>query len=368
LTLNSPLQPLFKEKNPFLLVLQEMMDGILICNAAGDTLFFNETLKTLFHLSDEDMIKPYAQLIPSEPFQIAVQEVLSSGESVSEELAVFCGNQEKIFQFHGVPLVLDGAKSQEKSSSVSGCVAVFHDITAIKRTEKMRRDFVANVSHELRTPLSAIKGYAETLLDGALEDGEVSRDFVDVIHKHSLRLSRLVEDLLDLSKLESPDFQPELRPVSLKPLISRAQGLVETNVSGKNLMLFTHLPEDLPKVLANVSNLEQVFVNLMDNAIKYTPEGGKIAVSAFEIGDTPENRMVQVNVKDTGIGMEAKHIPRLFERFYRVDKARSRDLGGTGLGLSIVKHIIQYHGGEIWVESEPNKGSTFHFTLQIAPE
>lgn len=353
------LKVLLKDENPFLLVLEEMMDGILICDDTLNVLFYNDSLKGLFNLKESHLKRPAGDVIPSDSFCLSVQAVLDSGESVSEELTVHCGNQEKWFQFHGVPLVLP----ETGSDKVFGCVAVFHDITAIKRTEKMRRDFVANVSHELRTPLSAIKGYAETLLEGALYDQEVSKDFVEVIHRHSLRLSRLVEDLLDLSKLESPDFHPELKPISLRPLISRVLALVENNVVGKNLTLFTHLPEDLPRVVANVSNLEQVFTNLLDNAIKYTPEGGKIAVSAFQDGD-----MIQISVKDTGLGMEAKHIPRLFERFYRVDKARSRDLGGTGLGLSIVKHIIQYHGGEIWVESAPNKGSTFSFTLRKSEE
>jgi two-component system phosphate regulon sensor histidine kinase PhoR len=217
----------------------------------------------------------------------------------------------------------------------------------------------------LRTPLSAIKGYSETLLDGALEDEQVARDFVDVIHRHAIRLSQLVEDLLDLSKLESPDFVPELKPLSLRPLINRVVALMEDEAQSKDIALYIHLPEDLPKALANSSNLEQVFTNLLGNAIKYTPDGGKIGISAFLNKD---NSFIQVSLKDTGLGMEPKHIPRLFERFYRVDKARSRELGGTGLGLSIVKHIVQLHGGEIWVESELNKGSTFHFTLIPQPE
>lgn len=358
------LKALLQEDNPFHQVLLEMMDGILICDDQGRIVFFNHSIQEQFQLSKTDLHRPVVEVIHSESFQLSLQEVLTSGEVVSEELVVMCGSIEKTFQFHGVPLML----AQRREQNLSGCVAVFHDITAIKRTEKMRRDFVANVSHELRTPLSAIKGYAETLLEGALQEPEVSRDFVDVIHKHAIRLSSLVEDLLDLSKLEATDFQPELKPISLKPIIARAMGLVETSVSSKNLLLFTHLPEDLPRVWANVSNLEQVFTNLLDNAVKYTPVNGKVAVSAFEVAEGPHQGFVQINVVDTGIGIEAKHVPRLFERFYRVDKARSRDLGGTGLGLSIVKHIIQYHGGEIWVESTPNKGSTFSFTLRKAEE
>jgi two-component system phosphate regulon sensor histidine kinase PhoR len=330
------------------------------------------------------------EVISSPELQLSLQSVLTTGESVSDELMLSQGGQLLIFQIYVMPLlsalwleqavVPEGLPEtaallpasvtpplEEVSGGVSGCVVVFHDITAIRRTEKMRRDFVANVSHELRTPLSAIKGYAETLLDGALDDETVSFDFVNIIHNHAIRLSRLVEDLLDLSKLESPDFRPELSPTALPALIQHTMSVVADAADVKEIALSARLPQPvLPLVLANAVNLEQVFFNLLDNAIKYTPAGGTIVVEAFVTPNTQGDSVVQVNVVDTGMGIEAKHIPRLFERFYRVDKARSRDMGGTGLGLSIVKHIIQLHGGEIWVRSEPNKGSTFSFTLRLA--
>jgi two-component system phosphate regulon sensor histidine kinase PhoR len=362
----------FQGENPFLQLLQGMMDGILICHPNGNILFFNELFQNQFHLPLEAMNQPLVEFLPNLDLHEAVNQVFKTGESVSTLLNIRLNHQDMVFQLHVVAMALApemnhksiqnalGQNASVQPPLLYGCVAVFHDITAIKRTEKMRRDFVANVSHELRTPLSAIKGYSETLLDGALEDEQVARDFVDVIHRHAIRLSQLVEDLLDLSKLESPDFVPELKPLSLKPLINRVVALMEDEAQSKNIALYIHLPEDLPKALANSSNLEQVFTNLLGNAIKYTPDGGKIGISAFL---NKENTFIQVSVKDTGLGMEPKHIPRLFERFYRVDKARSRELGGTGLGLSIVKHIVQLHGGEIWVESELNKGSTFHFTL-----
>ncbi len=353
---SSRIQDMFRDQKSLLLLLQEMNDGVLIVDEAMYVLLYNQALKKLLDLDQAMLNRPCNDVIRSDELRQGISLVLQSGKSVTQELTLMQGNLSQYFQIHLVPLVM--------TEGIDGCVAIFHDMTTIRRTEKMRRDFVANVSHELRTPLSAINGYAETLLDGALSDPDVARDFVRVIFRHSQRLSQLVADLLDLSKLESLDFEPELAPVTLKPLIHKVHSMVESNVQGKNLMFFIHLPDDLPKVLANLSNLEQVITNLVDNAIKYTHEGGTIAVSAFET----DNGMIQINVSDTGIGIEAKHIPRLFERFYRVDKARSREMGGTGLGLSIVKHIIQYHGGDIWVESEVNKGSTFSFTLRKLPD
>jgi two-component system phosphate regulon sensor histidine kinase PhoR len=236
-------------------------------------------------------------------------------------------------------------------------------MTVIRQTEIMRRDFVANVSHELRTPLSAIEGYAETLLEGALEDEVVRLDFVKVIHRHSIRLTHLVSDLLDLSKLESPDYTPTRTPVYLSSLIEeQIYDLVSQKALDKQITFSVELSDNLPPVLADVSSLQQVFTNLLDNAIKYTPQNGKVILKAYPV----ESSRVQVDVIDNGIGIESKYFSRLFERFYRVDKARSRDLGGTGLGLSIVKHIVQVHGGDIWVSSALNKGSKFSFTLQQA--
>jgi two-component system phosphate regulon sensor histidine kinase PhoR len=355
------MQRLLKGSNPLLLVLEKMRDGILLCDQDTKILLFNRSLKQLLFLSDEDLSRPCAQVIPEEPLQAAIELALQSGESVSEEVKVRCGTMIKSFQLDVIPLTL----SLESDEVISGCMVVFHDITDIKTTEKMRRDFVANVSHELRTPLSAIKGYAETLLDGAMDDDAVRKDFIQVIFNHSLRLTALVQDLLDLSKLESLDFHPELTPTSLLPIIRRVRSMVVQNAELKNIGVTLEIPSDLPLVMANVSSLEQVFTNLLDNAIKYTPSGGTISMKAFAVESKGE-KWIQVDISDTGIGIEAKHIPRLFERFYRVDKARSRDMGGTGLGLSIVKHIIQIHGGEIWVNSRIHHGSTFSFTLQQA--
>jgi len=346
--------PLLEKQQGLLTVLESMYDGVLICDPKTNVLWVNRAMRSAWRagvdptgLSITDALGSMGTI---ELMQL-IETVSQSGRSQAAEVQMILGKSLKSFLVHGLPL-----------PAVEGVLLVFHDTTEIRHTEKMRRDFVANVSHELRTPLSAIKGYAETLLDGALEDKEVAGDFIAVIYKHAQRLSQLVEDLLDLSKLESPDFAPELKPVMLMPLIQRVAGLILDKASENEILLTAVPPENASvAVMSDDLGLEQVITNLLDNAIKYTPVQGTVTISYHRRDDG----FVQVDVTDTGIGIEAKHIPRLFERFYRVDKARSRDMGGTGLGLSIVKHIVQLHGGQIWVESTPGVGSTFSFILPV---
>lgn len=358
-------------------VIQEMHDGVLLCtkNPQSDLLqivMMNRAMNQLLprhHKAQDDSSPLLQEVIASQELGALIQGVFDTSQAQSAELHLPMGptthalsartqdNQARplgqYFQVKALPL-------QNQLVMV-----MFNDTTEIRRTEKMRRDFVANVSHELRTPLSAIKGYAETLLEGALEDEDeaLAKDFVKVIHKHSQRLTQLVEDLLDLSKLESPDFKPDLEPMVLRPMVARVVSMILDKAEAKQLQVRLEIPEELPLVLVDTGGLEQVLTNLMDNAIKYTPVNGMVTVTASY---HPGN-MVRVAVQDTGIGIEPKYINRVFERFYRVDKARSRDMGGTGLGLSIVKHIIQLHGGEIWVDSMPNVGSKFSFTLHTQP-
>lgn len=360
----SYLKQLFTEQPILMMLLKEFRDGILICDGQGQILHFNQSLQAFLHLSESDVGKHASQVIPDAQFETLLTTVLNTGSSQVQEISLDAGfAREMFFELHVVPLATTTPVAfapTAPATDVGGCVIIFHDITDIRRTEKMRRDFVANVSHELRTPLSAVKGYSETLLDGALDDPAVCRDFVGVIYRHSLRLTQLIDDLLDLSKLESPDYKPEFVPVSLMSLIHPVIALVSDKAAEKQIEIQVDCPDALPRILADFSSLQQVLTNLLDNAIKYTPTQGHVVVRAF----LNEQGKVQVEVKDNGIGIEAKHFPRLFERFYRVDKARSRDLGGTGLGLAIVKHIVQLHGGEIWVDSVANQGTTFSFTLE----
>lgn len=345
------------DRYKLLRVIQAMQDAVLIFDKNESLLLCNHAFERIFTVTQDQLLgqtvkefweESVPEIIP------AIESALESLETVSLEIMIQRNYQDKIYLVTVIPI--------EENHQVTEGVAVFHDITTEKQTERMRRDFVANVSHELRTPLSAINGFAETLLDGALEDKAVVKDFVQIIFNHSQRLSNLVRDLLDLSKLEA-DETPELQPTDLIALVEKVIGLNRQTLAEKKIRLHTVLPYHCPPVLCHAGNIEQVVTNLLDNAIKYTPGKGAVSIRVI-----PHDTLVQVDVEDTGMGIEKKHINRVFERFYRVDKARSRDLGGTGLGLSIVKHIVQYHGGLVWVESVPGQGSTFSFTLQIAKE
>ncbi len=232
---------------------------------------------------------------------------------------------------------------------------VAYDVTELRRLETIRRDFVANVSHELRTPLASIRAMAETLQDGALDDPSVSTHFLNTIVNEAQRLTRISEDLLILSQAESR--QPEKDSMTLSDLAVEVVARFQTQAEKAGVRLDANVPRGL-KVFANHDQVEQVLVNLVDNAIKYTPAGGKVCLTAAR-----EDADIAVHVTDTGIGIMEQDLPRIFERFYRVDKARSRRSGGTGLGLAIVKHIVEIHGGVVTVESEYNRGSTFTFTL-----
>lgn len=371
----SEVKSLFQDQRILMTILKEFRDGILICDHQGLILQVNAALKNVLQLTKDVTGRRVVEVIDNEAFRERLTSVLASGGSCVEEIVLDKGvSQPMFFEVHWVPVCLqpdggDGAPEsfrpadQADQNNVDGCVIILHDMTDIRRTEKMRRDFVANVSHELRTPLSAIEGYSETLLEGALSDETVCQDFINVIYHHSLRLKQLVEDLLDLSKLESPDYKPEFVPTDIRTLISQALTLVEDKAVEKDIEISVEIPDDCPAVMADSSSLQQVLTNLMDNAIKYTPTHGQVFIHLVETNE----RKIRVDVRDTGIGIEPKHHTRIFERFYRVDKARSRELGGTGLGLSIVKHIVQLHGGEIRVSSKLNRGSTFSFTLDCAP-
>jgi two-component system phosphate regulon sensor histidine kinase PhoR len=233
------------------------------------------------------------------------------------------------------------------------------DTTEERRAAATRRDFVANASHELRTPVAAIRGAAETLLSGALEDPAAARSFVEIVHRQAERLSRLTQDLLDLSRLESRQWRFEVVPVDLDALARTALELHGPAARDKGLALASTVPAGLC-ALGDARALEQVVVNLVDNAVKYTPAGGRVAVGAR----VQEAGMVAVTVTDTGVGISRADLPRVTERFYRVDKARSRELGGTGLGLAIVKHLVPAHGGELTIESEVGRGTEVTFTLR----
>jgi two-component system phosphate regulon sensor histidine kinase PhoR len=259
-------------------------------------------------------------------------------------------------------LLVNAAALTTEAGEHHGAVLVFHDLTRMKKLEIARKDFVANVSHELRTPLSMIKGYVETLLDGAKDDPAVSLKFLRTIERNSDRLKLLIEDLLTISELEAGRIELQIQTVSLQTLAGKVLEDLQRRAAARQITLSSRVP-DL-RVEGDPGRLDQVLGNLVDNAIKYGRPGGHVIVDARP----SENGLIEISVADDGPGIPPDSIERIFERFYRVDKARSREQGGTGLGLSIVKHIVQSHGGTVWAKSELGHGTTFYFTVPKAKE
>ncbi|MDP8980859.1 MAG: ATP-binding protein [Acidobacteriota bacterium] len=278
-----------------------------------------------------------------------VKQVLVSGTR-GEHRVTLSASGDRTFDVYAAPLA---------GSDRQGAIAVLHDMTHLERLERVRRDFVANVSHELRTPLASIRGYAETLLEGGLEDREHNRKFVEVILSQAIRLNNIASDLLALSEIESNALRPEPHAVSLRAALETALRTVETSARLHDVRL---LPGDLPEVqvLGHELRLEQAFSNLLDNAVKFNRPGGEVRLEA-----AVEGRWALVTVADTGVGISSQDLPRIFERFYRADKARSRETGGTGLGLAIVRHAVEQMGGEVSVESEFGRGSRFTLKLPL---
>ncbi len=335
-------------------ILRGMMEGVLVVDEKMRIKMMNEALRMLLPLSSDVTDKTPLEIIRNAELESAIQRVLRGERSEAFEMEV-PGAGAKTFEVNVVAISFAGKDSTGK---ILGAIAVFHDITRLKRLEKIRQDFVANVSHELRTPLTTIKGYAETLLEGALKE-DVAPQFVQVIDRHADRLTKIVEDLLALSKIESKESTLKPERLLISDLINGTLDIVKEEADKKGVSISWSTPAPPLFIFGDRKGLEQVLTNLLDNAIKYGREGGKVNVSVIEAA-TGE---VQVSVQDDGIGIPKEDLPRIFERFYRVDKGRSKELGGTGLGLSIVKHVVQAHGGKVWAESQIGKGSTFYFTL-----
>ena len=330
-----------------------MAEGVLMTGFDARVTALNPAMERIFSVkADAAVSRPLLEVIPNAGLSAMCSRTLSGGKPVSEEMelstpirGVFSVNTSPIFE----------------GSSVSGCLMVVHDITAVRRLEAKRRDFVANVSHELKTPLTAIRGYVETLMEGALDDREHAMEFLGVIHAQSKRLDNIVSDLLKLSSLESYSLEVRKEKVELKGLADSLIAGLASVFKAKGALVSNGIPTGLT-VSADPEKLGQVFINLLDNAVKFSPEKAVVEVSAQELPGS-----VKILVKDAGIGIPQEDLARVFERFYRVDKARSREMGGTGLGLSIVKHVVELHGGSAGVESSEGKGSTFWFTIPTTP-
>jgi len=345
------IRTLTEERNLSSAILGSMVEGVAVVNAAEHLVFANPGFASILGL-DVPPVSGSALLEVVRQTELieAVRRVLAGEPRVEAEIVT------GILRQHFFAATVAAVRAGE----TSGAVIVLHDITALRKLERIRRDFVANVSHEFRTPLTAIQGFAETLLAGAVNDPQNRDRFLGIILEHARRLARLTEDLLKLSQMDAERLELELRPVSVAQLVESCYETARHRAAEKELNLSLDLPERLPDVSGDARRLQEVLQNLLDNAIQYTLPGGKIVLSA-----EARNEEVIFTVADTGIGIPQADQPRIFERFYRVDVARSREAGGTGLGLAIAKHLIEGHGGRIWVESEVGVGSKFHVSVPV---
>jgi len=331
-----------------------MLDGLVVVDDRRRVRMMNREFRRAFGLEKAEPGEPLLEMIRHASIDRLVMEAIRGREPQRESIQMSRGPSEgREMEVSAVPL-------GDNSAPAEGAVVLFHDVTQLRQTEEIRRDFVANVSHELRTPLSIFRGYLETLLDDPHQPpGELLR-ILEVMERHSDRLYALVEDVLSLARLESPEAEIDLSEINLAEFLQEILRDWEKRLEAKQLKSHLDVPLDLPKLEADESRLQEIIYNLLDNAVKYSQSAGVITLRA-----AVESDRVRISVSDEGIGIPEKDLPRIFERFYRADKARSRELGGTGLGLSIVKHIAQLHGGTAEAQSEPGKGTTISVVLPL---
>ncbi|MCE5285078.1 MAG: cell wall metabolism sensor histidine kinase WalK [Pelosinus sp.] len=336
------------------LILQHMDNAVILLDRFGRVTTANKMARDIFSIKPEMLGQHTLQIIGNSQLSQAVQDTITGGESRLIDLKTSMQNGKRVFQVFLAPITIE--------KETTGILSVFHDITAWQEMQERQAAFVANASHELSTPLTAIKGFAETLLDGALADPELGRKFITIIQNEAERMHRLIKDLLQMAKLNSKEYQKQvvLVPTPLALVIETVVNELTPALKQKQHAL-TLQEDDTISVLANPDWLKQVLVNLLDNAIKYTPQNGSISITTWQT-----EKLAYIRVKDSGIGIAAKDLPLIFDRFYRVERARTRSTGGTGLGLAIVKFIVEMHGGTIDAASEINTGTAFTFTIPIS--
>lgn len=334
-------------------VLDNMINGIVMIDRNGQIVLMNRRAEEVLGFSARELVgRHYAEAKQQYELSQMIQEGLKSKEHLREEIT-FYFPEERLLELNLVPI-------QPEGNEFSGVLLVLQDVSAIRRLERMRSEFVANVSHELKTPITAVKGFAETLLGGAVNDEETARSFLQIIFDESDRLNRLIGDILELSKIESRRVPLLFSPVEVDSFVSKTVKVMESEAARKNIVLTMNMEPGL-YVEADEDRLRQIIMNLLSNGINYTPEGGRVTVKV----DSASDDHIRFQISDSGIGIPKKDLPRIFERFYRVDKARSRSSGGTGLGLSIVKHLVELHKGTITVTSSVGVGTTFMIELPV---
>ncbi len=334
------------ERNRLETTLASIVEGVVAVDQAGMMVQMNGAAARFLRANlRSDLGLPFAEVCTNREIAELVRTALTTQRFQKKEANV----EGVVLDCYAGPL-----------SEGAGAVLVLHDITEVRRLEAVRRDFVANVSHELKTPLTAIKGYVETLLSGGLDDRENNLRFLRKVEGHANRLTALISDLLSLSRIESGEAVARKEVVEVKEILAASMARLAPSAEKKGVRFETGLPEESLKIFADTEALNQIFDNLIDNAIKYTESGGRISASLSR-----QEGKVVLEVEDTGVGIPAEDLPRIFERFYRVDKARSRELGGTGLGLSIVRHLVQALDGEVKVRSSLGSGSVFTVVFPV---
>lgn len=344
-----------KDKNTKMeAILSSVVNGIVAVDSNENILFINPIAQQMLNITEGDIVgKHLLKVIRNNKIDNMIKGILENKDFEENELTVNYPS-EKIFRLYS------NAIKYPESHTIIGIIIIIQDITEIKKLERMRSEFVANVSHELKTPLTSIKGFVETLKAGAIEDNEAANRFLNIIEDEADRLNRLISDILSLSELESRKNKPRIEAIDTSNKIMEIVSLLQNQARIKNVSLYAKVDTEIEKLKGDSDQFKQMLINLVDNAVKYTPEGGAIEITAYNL-----DKDVIIKIKDNGIGISKEHIPRLFERFYRVDKARSRNVGGTGLGLAIVKHIIMQFKGKIEVNSELGKGTEFIVSLPI---
>jgi two-component system phosphate regulon sensor histidine kinase PhoR len=344
-----------RDRNQLAAILGGMVEGVVAIDQNERILHLNDVARRLLGVPRDGGIgKPVWEATRLHTIHELLGRAMRTGQDIVDDLHVPFGARDLVVGVHASPL-------RSGEGQVVGAVVVLHDVTELRRLEAVRRDFVANVSHELKTPLTAIHGIVETLLDDEAMEAAQQRRFLAKIHDQSAQMATLVTDLLTLARVESKESALSQEPLDLREQATESARLLQPEVEAKGHRLTLDLPDSPVRIVGDEKAVRQIIGNLLDNAIKYTPEGGRIGVRV-----RAEGEQAVIEVQDTGIGIEPRHQDRIFERFYRVDKGRSRALGGTGLGLSIVKHMTSALGGEVAVESTPGEGSTFRVRLPLA--
>lgn len=339
------------EKDRAQAILDSMSDVVLALDRTGRIITVNPAVETTFGIAQADCIgRSVVEVIRDFDLDMVLQRVQATNSQLMQEVSII-SPEPRVFMLRATPLA---------GNTKGGMVVLLRDISERKRMEQMRSEFMSNVSHELRTPLTSIRGFVETLQDSGTDDPEMTRHFLEIIATETARLSNLVDDLLDLSRIEERRVVHRWQHEDIGTLVDQVLTVCGSRAEDKQISIRANLQPRLPRLFGDPDLLAQVFINLVDNAVKYTPEGGTITISAQVEGDE-----IRIDVADSGVGIPAENLPRIFERFYRVEKARTRGAGGTGLGLAIVKHIIKGHGGRVDVKSVVGKGTVFSVFLPL---